>query len=181
METKEGWKILILLEFPILMSTKLPSSTYHGKGTFVSTCFVNFKKPANRFQCTQNPQTGFSVPNPSLQLCTLIIIKKYLLSSSVPGKTLESSSDADFCLRKSLDFGVHFPASIWQSGWTFIRHNLHFNPCRVWPKINIKKNCESRNKFLWRFFDLKIPLACGCFFRVKIPIFVPKIHKRRFS
>ena len=150
METKEGWKILILLEFPILMSIKLPSSTYHGKRTFVSTCFVNFKKTANRFQYMhRKPANRVFCTQSITTIMYFDKIKKYLLSSSVPGKTLESSSDADFCLRKSLDFGVHFPASIWQSGWTFIRHNLHFNPCRVWPK---KINSKSQKiSLIWEF------------------------------
>ena len=97
-----------------------------------------YPKLANRVFCTQSITTIMYFDK----------IKKYLLSSSVPGKTLESSSDADFCLRKSLDFGVHFPASIWQSGWTFIRHNLHFNPCRVWPK---KINSKSQKiSLIWK-------------------------------
>ena len=97
-----------------------------------------YPKLANRVFCTQS----------ITRIMYFDKIKKYLLSSSVPGKTLESSSDADFCLRKSLDFGVHFPASIWQSGWTFIRHNLHFNPCRVWPK---KINSKSQKiSLIWK-------------------------------
>ena len=77
----------------------------------------------------------------------------HLLSSSLPGKTLESSSEADFCLRKSLDLGWHFAASPWQSGCTFIRQSLHFNPWRVCPGYKKNKQldfCKNCLFVIWR-------------------------------
>ena len=61
------------------------------------------------------------------------VVKRYSLSSSVSNGR-DSSSEAERCLRKSRLLGWHLGTWSWQSGWMFMRHNLHFMPCLVCPE-----------------------------------------------